>query len=65
MTIEIDLNNTNNTNINAAEITMMGNNPQKGSLVPQAFKDVNLNTVSDDDAVSGYVGHVHGKSDQC
>ena len=59
--IEIDLDNTNNTNINAAEITMMGNNPQKGSVVPQAFKDLN-NTMGDDDAFSGYVRQSHGKS---
>jgi hypothetical protein len=29
------------------------NNPQIGNLVPQAFKDVNLDTVPDDEAFSG------------
>jgi hypothetical protein len=53
--IEINLNSTLNNNINAAEITMMNNNPQNGATVPQAFKDANLNTTPDDDAVSGYV----------
>jgi hypothetical protein len=55
VTIEIDLNNANNKNINGAEITANGNNPQPGSLVPQAFKDANLNTTQDDDAFSGAV----------
>ena len=31
------------------------NNPQAGSVTPEAFKDVNLNTTADPDAVSGYV----------
>ena len=53
--IEIDLNNGLNKNINAAEIIANGNNPQAGSLVPEAFKDANLNTVTDDDAFSGAV----------
>ncbi|MCJ1390692.1 hypothetical protein MMC18_003553 [Xylographa bjoerkii] len=51
--IEIDLNNGLNKNINAAEITAIGNNPQAGAPVPQAFKDAALNTVPDDEAVSG------------
>jgi hypothetical protein len=55
--IDINLNSTLNNNINAAEITMMNNNPQNGAPVPQAFKDANLNTTPDDDAVSGYVHH--------
>lgn len=55
VTLEFDLNNGNNKNINAAEILANGNNPQAGSLVPEAFKDANLNTVADDDAVSGAV----------
>lgn len=53
--IEIDLNNGNNKNINAQEIIANGNNPQLGGLVPRAFKDVNLNTVADHDAVSGAI----------
>lgn len=55
MTIEIDLNNAANKNINAQEINAMGNNPQPGAVVPQAFKDANLNTVADGDAFSGPV----------
>jgi hypothetical protein len=55
VTLEFDLNSTNNKNINGAEIVANGNEPQAGSLVPQAFKDKNLNTTPDDEAVSGYV----------
>jgi hypothetical protein len=53
--IEINTNSTLNKNINAPELVAMGNNPQAGAPVPQAFKDVNLNTVPDNDAVSGEV----------
>ncbi len=42
-------------NVNAAEILVMGNDPQKGAVVLQTFKDVNLNTTADGDAASGYV----------
>jgi hypothetical protein len=52
--IVYDLNNSTNMNINAAEILANSNEPQKGSMVPQAFKDANLNTTADMDAVSGY-----------
>jgi hypothetical protein len=55
VTLEFDLNSSNNSNINAAEIIANGNNPHAGGPVPQAFKDVNLDTVPDPDAVSGYV----------
>lgn len=54
VTIQYDLNNGNNKNINAPEITKNNNDPQAGAPVPQAFKDVN-GTIPDDDAVSGYV----------
>jgi len=53
VTIEIDLTSSKNVNINAAEITMLGNNPQAGAPVPQAFKDANLNTTPDNNAYSG------------
>ena len=53
MTLDFNLNSTLNANINAAEIMELGNNPQAGSAVPQAFKDAALNTTADDDAVSG------------
>lgn len=56
VTLEFDLNSGNNVNINANEIIANGNNPHVGAPVPQAFKDVNLDTVPDPDAVSGYVG---------
>jgi hypothetical protein len=55
VTIEVDLNSNLNRNINANEIKQMGNNPQAGSLVPQAFKDINLDTTPDNNAFSGYV----------
>jgi hypothetical protein len=42
-------------NINAVELVANGNNPQKGALVGQTFKDPNLNTTVDHDAVSGCV----------
>jgi len=51
VTIEFDVNNANNVNIQPLSAD---NNPQAGALVPQAFKDINLNTTADPDAVSGY-----------
>jgi len=53
--LEFDLNSGNNMNINAAEIIQLGNNPHAGAPVPQAFKDINLNTIPDNQAVSGPV----------
>jgi hypothetical protein len=53
VTLVFDLNNSTNQNINAAEILANGNEPQKGAPVAQAFKDANLNTTADPDAVSG------------
>jgi hypothetical protein len=53
VTLEFDLNSGNNVNINAAEILANGNNPQAGAPVPQAFMDINLNTIPDTQAVSG------------
>jgi hypothetical protein len=53
--LEFDLKNKNNMNINAAEIEQLKNNPHAGALVPQAFKDINLDTVPDNQAVSGCV----------
>jgi hypothetical protein len=55
VTLEFDLNSGNNQNINAAEIMALGNNPQAGAPVPQAFMDVTLSTTPDPKAVSGYV----------
>ena len=55
VTIDINVNSTLNENINAPELLQMGNNPQTGAPVPQAFKDINLNTIPDPDAVSGEV----------
>jgi hypothetical protein len=52
--IEIDVANTNNSNINAQELVANGNNPQNGALVGQTFMDANLNSTVDKDAVSGY-----------
>jgi hypothetical protein len=55
VSIEIDLNSNQNQNIIAPIILANNNNPQHGGPVPQAFKDINLNTIPDPDAVSGYV----------
>lgn len=59
MTIEFDVNNANNVNIQPLSST---NNPQAGSLAPQAFKDINLNTTADPDAVSGYNHRLRGQA---
>jgi hypothetical protein len=53
VTIDINLKSPLNVNVGVAEIIKLGNNPQPGALVPQAFKDAALNTTADDDAVSG------------
>ena len=55
----------NNMNINAQEIMANGNNPQAGAPVPQAFKDVNLNTIPDKNAVSGPVWTLANGQVQC
>jgi len=65
VTLEFDLNNSNNVNINAQEIIANGNNPHGGALVPQAFKDANLDTVPDPDAVSGPVWQLSNGQTQC
>lgn len=65
VTLQFDLTNSNNTNINAAEIIANGNNPHAGALVPQAFKDDNLNTTTDPDAVSGPVWSLANGQVQC
>jgi hypothetical protein len=52
--IAIDVQNPNNSNINAQELVANGNNPQKGALVGQTFMDVNLNETVDKDGISGY-----------
>lgn len=41
------------------------NNPQQGGLVPQAFKDINLNTTADYDAVSGPIWALSNGQVQC
>jgi urease beta subunit len=46
--VVFDLNDPRNVNI-----TTVTSNPDTGGLVPEAFKDENLNTTSDEDAVSG------------
>lgn len=55
VTIDINVNSTLNKNLNIPELLADGNNPQAGAPVPQAFKDINLNTIPDNDAVSGEV----------
>ncbi|GFZ42321.1 hypothetical protein JCM24511_00036 [Saitozyma sp. JCM 24511] len=64
VTIQYDLNNGNNKNINAHEIMKNNNDPQAGAPVPQAFKDVN-GTIPDDDAVSGPVWQLANGKVQC
>lgn len=51
MTIEFDVNSANDVNI---QPLASNNNPQMGSTAPEAFKDKNLNTTADPDAVSGH-----------
>jgi hypothetical protein len=53
VTIEIDVSNENNTNINGDELVANGNNPQAGAAVSMTFMDFNLNSTQDNDAVSG------------
>jgi hypothetical protein len=53
VTIEIDVTNENNTNINGDELVANGNNPQAGAPVSMTFMDFNLNSTQDMDAVSG------------
>jgi hypothetical protein len=55
VTLEFNLKSPNNVNINAQEIIGLGNNPHVGGAVPQAFMDINLDSVPDPNAVSGYV----------
>jgi hypothetical protein len=50
VTIEYDVNSTNNVNI---QPLTMANNPQAGQLAPEAFKDKDLNKTFDPQAVSG------------
>lgn len=65
VTLQMNLASTNNMNINAAEIKANGNNPHAGGLVPQAFKDVHLNTTPDPGAVSGPVWTLANGQVQC
>jgi len=65
VTIDYNLDSNLNANINGAEILANGNNPQKGGPVPQAFKDINLNTTPDKDAVSGPVWQLANGQVQC
>lgn len=58
VTLGFDLNNSTNFKI-------LNTNPQPGSLVPQAFKDLNLNTTPDPDAVSGPVWALANGQVQC
>ncbi|KAJ5364596.1 uncharacterized protein N7496_010309 [Penicillium cataractarum] len=65
VTLQFDLASPNNTNINAEAIIANGNNPHAGGLVPQAFKDANLDTDPDFDAVSGPVWTLANGQVQC
>jgi hypothetical protein len=59
VTVVFAPNDTQNVNIQELE-----NNPQAGSLVPQAFTDLN-GTVPDDQAFSGYVIKMFALVDEC
>jgi hypothetical protein len=48
VTIEVNVGKSKNV-----ALLQPGNNPQAGALVPQTFKDINLNATADFDAVSG------------
>jgi hypothetical protein len=60
VTLAFDVNNSKNI-----QFLNGTNNPQQGSLVPQAFKDSNLNTTPDPDAVSGPVWALANGQVQC
>lgn len=65
VTVEFNLASSNNSHINAGKIIAGGNNPHAGGLVPQAFKDANLNTTADPEAVSGPVWTLANGKVQC
>lgn len=65
VTLQFNLASKNNMHINAAEIIAEGNNPHVGGLVPQAFKDMNLDTTPDFGAVSGPVWTLANGEVQC
>jgi hypothetical protein len=65
VTVEYDLANPANNNINAQLLTLHNHNPHNGQLVPQCFKDINVNTIPDDDAVSGPVFQLADGTAQC
>ncbi|PLB38180.1 uncharacterized protein BDW47DRAFT_105440 [Aspergillus candidus] len=62
--IQFDLESANNQNINAAQITSEGANPDIGGPVPQAFQDLD-SVVPDPDAVSGPVWLLANGEVQC
>lgn len=63
--VELNLASKNNMHINAGMITASHSNPHVGALVPQAFKDANLNTTADPKAVSGPVWTLANGEVQC
>jgi hypothetical protein len=52
VTTEFDVKSSKNVNIQPLSAN---NNPQAGGLAPEAFKDKNLDSTADPDAVSGYI----------
>lgn len=60
VTLAFDVNNSANI-----QVLNPDNNPQPGALVPQAFKDINLNTTADPDAVSGPIWALSNGKVQC
>lgn len=65
VTLQFNLGSSNNSNIFPGKIVANGNNPHVGGLAPQAFKDVNLNTTADPQAVSGPVWALANGEVQC
>ena len=49
------LNENVNVNVNAAEIIQLENHLQQGAVLPQPFKQIDLDTIRDNEAFSGYV----------
>jgi len=64
VTIDYNIASPLNKNIRPHKLAD-GNNPQPGGLVPQAFKDLHLNTIPDNDAVSGPVWQLANGKVQC
>ena len=63
--VTLGFNDNTSVNINPTELEQLGNNPQAGGAVPQAFMDMNLNTTPDNNAVSGPIWQLANGQAQC